>query len=182
MDFQSLGFEDSHVTGLLERAGAPLTFRNLIICEFVTNLVCVVLAKDRNQVAKPSQHAFNYRLLKRLGSCWCLGGGFLSELGHTVLLFTFPNYTRRIGLSAQQGSVVGGLLNLGRMIGRPIVGQSSDMLGRINTAMLITRFCGSICLLVWIFAKNFAHLCFFEYLQEQSVVTSGRLSPLLVQM
>lgn len=151
-------------SSLLERAGPPLTFRILAICEFITNLVCIILVKDRNQVAKPNQNAFNYRLLKRKEIWFVLGWGCLSELGYTVLLFSLPNYARRIGLNAQQGSIVGALLNLGLMIGRPIVGHSSDTLGRINMAMLTTGVCGLMCLLIWIFAKNFAVLCFFAIL------------------
>ena len=151
-------------SSLLERAGPPLAFRILAICEFITNLVCIILVKDRNQVAKPNQNAFNYRLLKRKEIWLVLGWGCLSELGYTVLLFSLPNYARRIGLNAQQGSIVGALLNLGLMIGRPIVGHSSDTLGRINMAMLTTGVCGLMCLLIWIFAKNFAVLCFFAIL------------------
>jgi hypothetical protein len=43
-----------------------------------------------------------------------LGWGFFSMLGYIVLLFSLPNYARSIGLSAQQGSVIGALLNLGQ--------------------------------------------------------------------
>lgn len=149
---------------LLEHAGPPLTFRILAICEFVANLICILLIKDRNQTLKPNQTAFNYQLLKRPEIWLVLGWGCLSELGYTVLLFSLPNYARRIGLTAQQGSVVSALLNLGLMIGRPIVGHSSDTLGTINMATITTGFCGSLCLFIWIFAKNFAVLCLFATL------------------
>jgi MFS family permease len=151
-------------SSLLERAGPPLTFRILAICEFVANLVSIVLISDRNQTQKPNQSAFNYRLLKRLEIWLVLGWGCMSELGYTVLLFSLPNYARRIGLNAQQGSIVGALLNLGLFIGRPLVGYSSDTLGRINMATLTTGFCGTICLLIWIFAKSFGVLCLFAIL------------------
>lgn len=151
-------------SSLLERAGPPLTFRILAVCEFVANLICIVLVQDRNQASKPNHTAFNYRLLKCLEIWLVLGWGCLSELGYTVLLFSLPNYARRIGLTAQQGSIVGALLNLGLVIGRPIVGHSSDRLGRINMATITTGFCGSICLLIWIFAKNFTVLCLFATL------------------
>ncbi len=88
----------------------------------------------------------------------------MSELGYTVLLFSLPNYARRIGLDAQQGSIVGALLNLGLFVGRPILGHSSDTLGRINMATLTTGICGTICLLIWIFAKSFGVLCLFAIL------------------
>ena len=151
-------------SSLLQRAGPPLTFRILAICEFVANLVSIVLISDRNQSQKPNQSAFNYRLLKRMEIWLVLGWGCMSELGYTVLLFSLPNYARRIGLNAQQGSIVGALLNLGLFVGRPLVGHSSDTLGRINIATLTTMFCGTICLLIWIFAKSFGVLCLFAVL------------------
>ena len=45
-------------SSLLERAGPPLTFRILAICEFVANLVSIVLISDRNQTQKPNQSYF----------------------------------------------------------------------------------------------------------------------------
>jgi hypothetical protein len=35
-------------------------------------------------------------------------------LGYVVLLFSLPNYARSVGLTAQQGSVIGAILNLGQ--------------------------------------------------------------------
>ena len=151
-------------SSLLERAGPPSTFRILAICEFVANFISIILISDRNQTQKPNQSAFNYRLLKRLEIWLVLGWGCMSELGYTLLLFSLPYYARRIGLSAKQGSIVGALLNLGLFIGRPVVGHSSDTLGNINIATLTTGFCGTICLLIWIFAKSFAVLCLFAIL------------------
>jgi MFS family permease len=69
-----------------------------------------------------------------------------------------------VGLSAQQGSIVGALLNLGTVIGRPIIGQLSDTMGRINIVTLMTGWCGMICLVIWIFAKSFGVLRFFAVL------------------
>ncbi|MDI1488114.1 MAG: hypothetical protein OHK93_007388 [Ramalina farinacea] len=151
-------------SALLQRAGPPLTFRVLAACQFVANLVSIILISDRNQTQRPNQSAFNYRLLKR-GEVWLvLGWGCMSELGYTVLLFSLPNYARSIGLNAKQGSVVAALLNLSTFFGRILLGHSSDVLGRINITSITTGFCGTICLVIWIFAKSFAVLCFFAVL------------------
>ena len=151
-------------SALLQRAGPPLTFRVLAACQFVANLVSIILISDRNQTQRPNQSAFNYRLLKR-GEVWLvLGWGCMSELGYTVLLFSLPNYARSIGLDAKQGSVVAALLNLSTFFGRILLGHSSDVLGRINITTITTGFCGTICLAIWIFAKSFEVLCFFAVL------------------
>lgn len=151
-------------SALLQRAGPPLTFRVLAACQFVANLVSIVLISDRNQSQRPNQSAFNYRLLQR-GEVWLvLGWGCMSELGYTILLFSLPNYARSIGLDAKQGSVVAALLNLSTFFGRILLGHSSDVLGRINITTITTGFCGTICLVIWIFAKSFAVLCLFAVL------------------
>lgn len=72
-----------------------------------------------------------------------------------------PNYAVSIGLSSQQGSIVGALLNLGQGLGRPLVGIFSDKAGRINLAGLCTFIGGLFCFIIWIFAKSFGVLIFF---------------------
>ena len=152
------------ISSMLERSGPPLTFRILAICAFVANLVAIFLLRDRNKVQQPNQSAFNYRLLKRSEIWLVVGWGCLSELGYTILLYSLPNYARRIGLNAQQGSIVGALINLGLLIARPSIGYLSDTLGRINMATATTGCCGVACLIVWIFSTSFGSLCFFAIL------------------
>ena len=149
------------INSMLEGSGPALTFRILAICAFVANLVAIVLLHDRNKMQQPNQSAFNYGLLKRLEIWLVVGWGCLSELGYTVLLYSLPNYARRIGLNAHQSSIVGALINLGLLIGRPSTGYLSDTWGRINLATATTGLCGVACLVVWIFSKSFGSLCFF---------------------
>ena len=149
------------ISSMLEGSGPALTFRILAICAFIANLVAIVLLHDRNKLQQPNQSAFNYDLFKRLEIWLVVGWGCLSELGYTVLLYSLPNYARRIGLNAHQSSIVGALINLGLLIGRPSTGYLSDTWGRINLATATTGLCGVTCLVVWIFSKSFGSLCFF---------------------
>lgn len=152
------------ISSMLEGSGPPLTFRILAICTFVANFVAIVLIHDRNKMQQPNQSAFNYQLLKRIEIWLIIGWGCLSELGYTILLYSLPNYARRVGLSAHQGSIVGALINLGLLIGRPATGWLSDTLGSINMAAITTGLCGIFCLVIWIFSKSFGLLCFFSIL------------------
>ena len=149
------------INSMLEGSGPALTFRILAICAFIVNLIAIILLHDRNGVQQPNQSAFNYCLLKRLEIWLVVAWGCLSELGYTVLLYSLPNYARRIGLNAHQGSIVGALINLGLLIGRPSTGYLSDIWGRINLAAVTTGLCGVACLVIWIFSKSFGSLCFF---------------------
>jgi MFS family permease len=148
----------------IQTIGLAWTYRVLAAVGFVVNLFCSLLVKDRNKAVQPYQLAFDYKLFARLEFWLILGWGFLSELGYITLLYSLPNYAISIGLTPQQGSVVGALLNLGLCVGRPAVGYFSDALGRINMATIMTGFCGFICLVIWIFAKSYGVLLFFALL------------------
>lgn len=74
-----------------------------------------------------------------------------------------PDYALSVGLTSQQGAVIGAMLSLGLGIGRPIVGWISDEFGRINIASAMTGLCGVFCFLIWIFAKQFSVLCLFAF-------------------
>jgi MFS family permease len=136
-------------------------FRILGIIVFVVNCLCSVVVKDRNKQIGSSQLSFDYRLFKKIEFLGLLAFGFLSMLGYIVLLFSLPNYARTVGMTAQQGSIIGAVLNLGQALGRPPIGYWSDSFGRINMATSMTFLAGLFTLVVWMFAKSFGVLVFF---------------------
>ena len=146
---------------MIDSLGVEWAFRILGILAFGVNFVCAMLMKDRNRQVGAIQVAFDYRLFAKPEYWLLLGWGFFSMMGYITLLFSLPSYAVSIGLSAQQGSIVGALLNLGQGLGRPIVGVVSDKAGRINLAGACTFIAGLFCLIIWIFAKSFGVLVFF---------------------
>jgi MFS family permease len=122
------------------------------------------LIKDRNKQIGSRQLSFDYALFRKPQFLGLLGFGFLSMLGYVVLLFSLPNYARTIGLSAQQGSIIGAIFNLGQALGRPPIGYFSDSIGRLNMASSMTFLVGLLCLVIWMFAKSFGLLVFFALL------------------
>ena len=146
---------------LIERIGLAWTLRVCAASGFVVNTTCALLIRDRNKTVRPTQIAFNFRLLTRPEILLIVGWGSLSELGYIVLYYSLPNYAASIGLSPRQGSVAGALLSLGLAVGRPVIGYYSDAIGRINMAMLMTGLCGMLCFVVWIFASTYSVLLFF---------------------
>ena len=144
--------------------GLAWTFRILAGCGFTVNTVCALLLRDRNKAVQPRQTTFDWRMFRRVEILLVVGWGVMSELGYIVLYYSLPSYAASVGLSAQQGSIVGALLTLGLAVGRPVVGYYSDAIGRINMAMLMTAFCGLLCLVIWVFAKTYAVLLLFALL------------------
>ncbi|KAF1840712.1 MFS general substrate transporter [Cucurbitaria berberidis CBS 394.84] len=147
---------------MIKNIGLPWAFRILAVIAFVVNAACALLIKDRNKQIGSSQLSFDYTLFKRIEFLGLMCFGFLSILGYVILLFSLPNYARTIGLSAQQGSIIGAILNLGQVLGRPPIGYFSDGIGRLNMASSMTFLCGVFCLLIWMFAKSFGVLIFFS--------------------
>lgn len=97
-------------------------FRILAILTFAINGTCAILTRDRNRAVGSIHKAFSFGLLKRPEFLLLLGWGFFNTLGYVVLLFSLPNYAESIGLTPQQGSLIGALLNLGQGLGRPLIG------------------------------------------------------------
>ena len=146
---------------MIDRLGVEWALRILGILACVVNCTCAMLVKDRNKATGSIQLAFDYTLFKRPAFLLLLLWGFFSMMGYIVLLFSLPNYATSIGLSAQQGSTIGAVLNLGQGLGRPLVGIFSDKAGRINLAGFCTVVGGLFCFFIWIFAKSFGVLAFF---------------------
>ena len=149
---------------MIKNIGLPWAFRILAVLAFVVNTICAMLIRDRNKQIGSSQLSFDYRLFRRLEFLGLLAFGFLSMLGYVVLLFSLPNYARTIGLTAQQGSIVGAILNLGQALGRPPIGYFSDTVGRLNMASSMTFLVGLFSLVIWMFAKSFGVLVFFSFI------------------
>ena len=147
---------------IIQSIGLGWAFRILAIVTFAVNGVCAILVRDRNIDIGSIHEAFALRLLKRPEFLLLLGWGFFSLLGYVILLFSLPNYATSIGLTAQQGSVIGSLLNLGQGLGRPFIGYFSDAAGRMNIALLGTFLTGFFCFVIWIFAKSYGVMIFFS--------------------
>ncbi|CAK4021049.1 related to MFS transporter (Mch2) [Lecanosticta acicola] len=145
----------------LEKIGWRWTYIVLAISTAVVNFTCAILLKDRNQNIQPNKRMVNAREFAHVSTCLIILWGWLTELGYVVLLYSLPNYATSIGLSAQQGSIVGAVLNLGLAFGRPVVGYYSDRFGRINMAAAMTALCGVFCLAIWVPAKSYAVLLVF---------------------
>jgi MFS family permease len=166
----------------VESLGVPWTYRTLAFTTLVVNLVCSLLLKDRNSIVKPTQRAFSIRELGHISILLLIAWGTFTELGYIVLLYSLPNYAQSIGLSAQQGSIVGAVLNLGLAFGRPLVGWLSDTFGRIDIATskhsantiskgkgltndtVMTALCGVFVLAIWVPAQSYAVLIIFALL------------------
>lgn len=156
------GLVYSLATGAMIRTiGLSWAFRVLGILAFVVNTICALLMRDRNKIIGSSQLAFDVSLFKRTEYLLILSYGWFSMFAYVVLLFSIANYATTIGLSASQASIVSALLNLGQAFGRPTIGFFSDVVGRINIALVSALLAALFSFAIWIPAKSFGVLIFY---------------------
>ncbi|KAL1582092.1 hypothetical protein WHR41_09172 [Cladosporium halotolerans] len=145
----------------IEQLGWRWTYIVLAISTLLANTVCVMLIRDRNKVVQPQRRFFDRRLFAHVSTWLIITWGVVTDLGYITLLYSLPNYSLSIGLTARQGSVVGAMLSLGIALGRPPMGYWADRHGRINVAIFTTAACGVLCFALWIPAKSYAVLIIF---------------------
>jgi MFS family permease len=145
---------------IIQSMGPGWAFRILAIVSAAANTVCAILLRDRNKEIGTTQIAFDWSLLRRWEYCLTVAWGVFSIISYIVLLFSLPAYARSIGLTAQQGSIVGAMLNFAQAIGRPIIGLSSDKFGRLNVALAGSFLPAIFIFAIWIPANSYGLLIF----------------------
>ena len=146
---------------MIENVSLAWSLRITGIVVGVMNLVAAVTIRNRNKAIKPPQRGFDMKLLRRYDVLLLLAWAFISMLGYITLLYSLSDFARSIGLDANQASAITAFLNLGTALGRPMIGVASDRYGRMETAGLITFFCGFICFAIWLPAKSYGVTIFF---------------------
>ncbi|KDQ51221.1 hypothetical protein JAAARDRAFT_199259 [Jaapia argillacea MUCL 33604] len=149
---------------IIRTLGLAWAFRITAICCFFVNTTATIFLADRNKHVKPSQKAFDLKILVRIEYILVMLWGVFSMLGYIVLLYSLPSYSLSQGLSANQASIVGAMLSVGITVGRPLVGYFSDSVGRINMAGLVTVATGLTCFVIWIPARTFGVCIFFAFI------------------
>ncbi|KAI0880354.1 MFS general substrate transporter [Annulohypoxylon maeteangense] len=150
---------------MITNIGLPWAFRILAIICFVVNSVAAYLIRDRNAAIGSVHVAFNWSLFRRPSFLLLQAWMVLSLIAYVILVFSIVDYCQSVGLTASRASLVGAIFNLFQGLGRPMIGLSSDSVGRLNIANLSTLFCGLLCLFFWTFGtKTFASCIVFAIL------------------
>ncbi|CAG8945322.1 unnamed protein product [Penicillium salamii] len=148
---------------MIPQMGFPWAMRTLGILCFVINLTCANLLRlPAHSVTSSKATPFRVSVILRLDYLLFLGWAFLSALGYVVLLFSMSSFSVAIGLTQQQGSLAGALLNLGQAIGRPAIGLLSDHFGRFNVALVASLLTSVFCFVLWTFVDSLGLTYFFS--------------------
>ncbi|CAI7664319.1 unnamed protein product [Penicillium pancosmium] len=149
-------------SAMIRNLGVSWAFRILAIIAFVVNSSCIILIKDRYKNATGSSRStMDISLFKRLNYSLLIAFSSFTMLGYFILIFSLANFANSIGLDSSQAATISAVFNFAQAVGRPIIGYSSDSLGRINMAGSTTFLAGLISLAVWIPSKTYGVSLFF---------------------
>ncbi|RAH81610.1 MFS general substrate transporter [Aspergillus japonicus CBS 114.51] len=129
---------------MIENISLPWAFRILAIVSLVVNFGSSLFLRDRNTQTRNRPAVFKASLLKNIDFLLVLLWAIFSLTAYIIVLFSIPDYGESEGLSADQGALLGALVNLGQVVGRPGVGFLSDRLGRLNVSATFARQYASI--------------------------------------
>lgn len=79
-------------------------------------------------------------------------------LGYMTVIYSFSTFAISLGYSQTQGGNLIAILNVGTALGRPLIGVTSDHLGRITTATAITGLNSLLAFAFWIPVTTYAPL------------------------
>ncbi|KAJ5175120.1 MFS general substrate transporter [Penicillium canariense] len=167
----------------VERFGWRTTYKILAFASLGANLLSSLLLRAREPSHHRPKRTIDHHDLRRPEVLLTLVWGIATELGYVTIFYSLPDYASSIGLTTQQGSVTGAILNLGLTIGRPLVGYISDKFGRITVPAILTAVCGLTCLAIWIPASSYSALLLFALVGGMVCGTFwGTITPVLAEV
>ena len=146
---------------MIENISLAWAFRITAICVFVVNSIVILVLKDRIKVISAKYKSFDLSLLRNMGFVSVILWGFVMLFGYVTVMYSLSDFALSIGLNAQQGSVITGMFSAGTMLGRPMMGFTADMIGRINLSIICTISTALTCFLIWMFATSYGVMIFF---------------------
>lgn len=130
------------------------------------------LIRDRNTHIQPDIKPFDTNLIRKPKVCsrplLCtllivqvlLLCGYTASvtLGYMTVIYSFSAFAISLGYTQTQGGNIIAILNAGTALGRPLIGVTSDYLGRITTACAITAVNSLLAFAFWIPVTSYAPL------------------------
>lgn len=81
--------------------------------------------------------------------------------GYVVVLYTMANVVTSMGYTAYQGSIASAMVQVGSVLGRPVIGRLCDHFGAVTVSTGAYLVCGIFVLAMWIPALNYATILVF---------------------
>ncbi|AOA61814.1 Putative monocarboxylate permeases [Komagataella phaffii CBS 7435] len=126
-----------------------------IICASLS-FVGICLVRSRNKHIKPVYRVSDKQVWSCFGTYMLILWTMTTMLGYVTLMYNLADFTRSLGYSASQGSVVSAMVAVGACAFRPLTGLVGDRLGPVSATILIHTFVFTLVFAMWIPTRNYA--------------------------
>ncbi|KAH3682338.1 hypothetical protein WICPIJ_006710 [Wickerhamomyces pijperi] len=148
---------------------SKLSLRWALIIQAIISLTCstcgMLLVRTRDQHVKP---IFKFLDLSSISTAPFAAMSLYiacTLLGYVVMMYNLADFTRSLGYTARQGSIVSCMVSVGIVPGRPLVGRLSDRFGPVTTSVAAHCLVSLLCFAMWIPARNYATAIAFAFLE-----------------
>lgn len=151
----------------------------LIMC-FGLSWISVALIRTRMQTKFT---LFDATILRTAGFYICALYIIFCMFGYVVVLYDMANVTTSMGYSSYQGSISSAMVQVGSVVGRPLVGRLSDTVGPITVTCAAYFLSAVFVFAIWIPASNWATIIAFCVIQGSIMGTIfGTIGPILSKL
>lgn len=147
---------------VIKHKGVFWALRTQSIIGFGLVWIAIVLVRDKHPHTGHIQFTFfDKQVLCNTGFYIMAFFVVTCMFGYVVVLYTLVNFTTSLGYSAHQGSVVAAMVQLGSVVGRPIVGIVADIIGPVTVVSIVYMVSAIFTLGMWIPARNYATMIIY---------------------
>ncbi|GMM28686.1 Esbp6 protein [Martiniozyma asiatica (nom. inval.)] len=141
---------------LLKNRSYKWSLRAQAIMSLGLNCIALLLIKSRNASIKPLYKVYDRQVWSCFGTLCLFLWMMFSLLGYAILKFTLADFTKTLGYSTHDASVVSTMVSVGFIFGRPLVGQVGDIIGPINATIGASWLVALFSWAMWIPCRNYA--------------------------
>ncbi|GMM28688.1 Mch2 protein [Martiniozyma asiatica (nom. inval.)] len=141
---------------LLKNRSYKWSLRAQAIMSLGLNCIALLLIKSRNASIKPVFKVYDRAVWTCFGTLCLVLWIMFTLFGYVVLMYNLGDFTRSLGYSTEEASVVSTMVAVGIIYGRPSVGKVGDIIGPINVTIAASLLVALFSWAMWIPCRNYA--------------------------
>lgn len=141
---------------VIEVNSVEWALRAQAIINFGLLTLATILYKQKDQQNTAHSAIIDVELLTSPGTYLAISYFVCSGLGYVVCLYCMSDFTKSLGYSSNQATIAAAMVQIGALVGRPVVGILCDRFGAITIALCCYTLSGILALAMWIPARNYA--------------------------
>lgn len=125
-----------------------------VMC-LVLTLISTLMIRSRNKEIKPIYKVYDKAVWHNFGVIMMLFWVTFTDFGYVTLMYNLGDFTRSMGYTGTEASVVSTMIAVGIIYGRPAVGKLADYIGPVQSTILVSWLVALLSFAMWIPCKNY---------------------------